>query len=204
MPTPNPTLPYPTCYTPAASSEPRPFEYTLYMPDRLVYFGQHSDSDQLCIKFTRNYSKEAHEFCAKEGFAPRFRAMEHLPGNWYMIVMDNLNADYVNLATFISDHPGVLSSPEYGSLPDNIKQSLLKLHQASLAHGDVRDINILVKRTGLDGTFFLVDFEVGGGIGKARYPSFMNTVSVKRPDGVHDGELVHAEHDMEMLQYLYG
>jgi len=27
IPTPNPTLPYPTCYTPAASSEPRPFKY---------------------------------------------------------------------------------------------------------------------------------------------------------------------------------
>lgn len=33
--------------------------------------------------------------------------MEHLPGNWYMVVMDNLSADYVNLATFLSDHPGV-------------------------------------------------------------------------------------------------
>jgi hypothetical protein len=122
-----------------------------------------------------------------------------------MVVMDNLSADYVNLATFLSDHPGVPSSPEYGLLLlDNIKQSLLKLHQAGLTHGDVLDVNILVKRTGLDGTFFLVDFEVGGEIGIARYPSFMNTMSVKRPEGVRDAELVHAEHDMEMLQYLYG
>ena len=195
----NPTHPYMTSYTPAGSSGPVLFEYTECLPGRLVFFG-HSDKDGLlCIKFTRHYSKEVHEFCAKEGFAPRLHAIEYLPDGWQMVVMEDVRADYVNLKTFLLSN---VDPSQRDSLLGNIRRSLVKLHQAGFVHGDIRDVNILVEESGLDGTFLLVDFEMGGEIGKAVYPPLMNTTSVTRPGGVWENELVLAEHDMAMVDFF--
>ena len=54
-----------------------------------------------------------------------------------------------------------------------------------------------MKEKGLDGTFFLIDLEMGGEIGKALY---LNTKTVKRPDGVWNHQPVRAE---AMLNYFY-
>jgi len=75
---------------------------------------------------------------------------------------------------------------------------LSDLHQEGWVHGDIRDSNIMVKKSSPFETFQLVDFDWSGRIGEARYPLDVNTTSVKRPDAVAGGELIKAEHDIEM------
>ena len=198
-PIPNPTFPYPTSYTPAGSSGPRSFKYTESVPGQLHFFGRSDTDERLCIKFTRYYSKEVHEFCAKEGFAPSLHAMECLPDGWYMVVMDDVRVDYVDLATFLRN---VTELARFRSILDNIRRRLVKLHQAGLAHGDIRDATIFASNTGLNDNFLLVDFTTSGEIGKAVYPLFVNRIMVTRPEEVRDNQLVLAEHDMHMLDIL--
>jgi hypothetical protein len=53
--------------------------------------------------------------------------------------------------------------------------------------------------------FKLVDFDWSGKIGEIRYP--MNVFrgdSLWRPDGAEDGQLVLAEHDIQMLHVSTG
>ena len=40
-------------------------------------------------------------------------------------------------------------------------------------------------------------------IGIARYPMGVNKKTVRRPDGVRDGELITVEHDQEMVRNLF-
>jgi hypothetical protein len=67
-------------------------------------------------------------------------------------------------------------------------------------HGDVRDANVMVKkdRSG----WKLVDFDWSGKIGQVRYPMNVNH-ELRRPEGANDGNLILADHDIEMLDYLF-
>ncbi|KAG1887287.1 hypothetical protein F4604DRAFT_1675279 [Suillus subluteus] len=88
-------------------------------------------------------------------------------------------------------------------LPDEIAQKLEYLHQNGLVHGDIRDINIMVKKDGSSG-IKLVDFDWSGKIGEIRYP--MNVYRGEhlwRPDGAEDGQLIMAEHDVQMLRAIF-
>ncbi|KAG2125665.1 hypothetical protein DEU56DRAFT_715527, partial [Suillus clintonianus] len=76
---------------------------------------------------------------------------------------------------------------------------LQSLHQEGYVHGDIRDMNVMVKRDRSTG-FKLVDFDWSGKIGEIRYP--MNVYRggrLWRPDGADDGQLILAEHDVQML-----
>ena len=61
----------------------------------------------------------------------------------------------------------------------------------------------MVERDGLG--FMLLDFDWAGKIGEAKYP--MNVYvgpDLWRPNEVCDGELIRAEHDLQMLNALFG
>ncbi|OAX42201.1 hypothetical protein K503DRAFT_797388 [Rhizopogon vinicolor AM-OR11-026] len=62
---------------------------------RLIFFGKTDDAARrkLCIRFVRDYSREAHEFCAEKGHTPELIAYNHLPAGWIMVVMDVLDID---------------------------------------------------------------------------------------------------------------
>jgi hypothetical protein len=50
----------------------------------------------------------------------------------------------------------------------------------------------------------LFDFEWSGEIGKVRYPMNVGRgPGLERPAGVIDGELILADHDMDMLQIMF-
>ena len=68
-------------------------------------------------------------------------------------------------------------------------------------HGDVRDINIMVKKNGGMG-FKLVDFDWSGRIGKVRYPIYRGS-RLWRPLEAEDGRLSKVDHDIEMLNVLF-
>ena len=60
----------------------------------------------------------------------------------------------------------------------------------------IRSTNIIVVKMsdGLDGSFYLVDFDWSGRMGQVQYPDDLNMTTVQRPDGVVDGGLVDARY----------
>jgi serine/threonine protein kinase len=162
----------------------------------LIFFGtlQEDPTVQICIKFARRYSKEAHLHCAESGFAPKLRGFEELPGGWYMVVMDKL-VGYELLA----DLPDTDRLPR--SVFEAIGEQLKTLHARQLVHGDIRDTNIFVKND--DKTkFMIIDFEWAGVDGVVRYPPYVNYADIVRPDDARDGLLVKAAHDLAMLDVI--
>ena len=95
-----------------------------------------------------------------------------------MVVMDDVSDDYISLFNFIQDNPDLLSKDNEGIrnlFLQTVLDCLIQLHQAGLVHGDVRNTNIMVKKTGLDDlSFLLVDYDSGGEIRQVRYPQYEN------------------------------
>jgi hypothetical protein len=76
------------------------------------------------------------------------------------------------------------------------------LHQTGYVHGDLCDTNIMVRKNGQSG-FMLVDFDWVGKIGEVCYPMNVNTnPALGCPAGAYDGEVIKANHDMDMLQKI--
>jgi hypothetical protein len=160
---------------------------------KLLFAAQTTDKATICIKFVHRYSKDVHKRCASEHFAPALYGFENLPGGWHMIVMEMIGDDYCCLG----------ESSAYYSHYDEIMTKLVSLHQECLVHGDIRDTNIMVKKDGSPG-ILLVDFDWSGKIGETRYP--MNVYCGKRlwrPAGAKDGQLILAEHDIQMLDAMF-
>ena len=202
----NPTYPYPTSFTSDSMTQTFRYVRELESEYNFVFFGD-LDSDTadhraLCIKFTYQYGEDVHKFCADKGCAPQLHAVQRLPGDFYMVVMDDIGKDYIDLHSFVDDHPEILSSSAYTDLKKNIQQFLEDLHQNGWVHGDLRSTNVMVRRSGLDGSFLLVDFDWSGKNQEVVYPSFMNRTDMRRPVGVDDGEPILAFHDVEMLSYF--
>jgi serine/threonine protein kinase len=206
LPLHNPMVPYPCSFS--SSNFIRKFTYdTRGVGNNLVFFGQFQDADRqaICIKFTRQYCQQAHEHCASKGNAPRLHAVEEYPGGWHMIVMDDIREDYVSLYDLTNGEEMLYEAypGDRKLLSEDIAVFLLDLHQEGWVHGDIRNSNIMVKKSSPCETFQLVDFDWSGRIGEARYPLDVNTTTVKRPDAVAGGELIKAEHDIEMLEYIW-
>lgn len=116
------------------------------------------------------------------------RGFDYLDGGWNMVVMDVVSNDFSEF--------GYQTPALFGQMADR----LVRLHQA---HGDVRDVNIMVMQDGSG--FMLLDFDWAGKIGEAKYP--MNVYAgpdLWRPEGACDGELIKAEHDLQMMNALFG
>ena len=87
-------------------------------------------------------------------------------------------------------------------LPIDVVQvsgALSTLHDNGLVFGDLRSPNILL--TNRHRVQF-VDFDWCGKIGEGEYPSGMNAVDIKWPEGVVPGGLLRFEHDNEMFRRL--
>ena len=164
------------------------------MPDKLIFFGE-SDRTKVCVKFATRYSRDMHIQCASMGIAPPLRGFEALAGGWFMVVMD-----------WIDDVFEPLDASE-SHLTNELLELVLRkttlLHQAGYVHGDLRDTNLMVRKDGQPG-FMLVDFDWAGEIGEVCYPMNMNTdPALGRPPGAYDGEIIKADHDMEMLRKIF-
>ena len=68
-------------------------------------------------------------------------------------------------------------------------------------HGDIQNTNVMVRKDGSRG-IMLIDFDWAGEIGMVRYPANVNRIDVRQPDGAEDGELIRAEHDMDMWKSM--
>lgn len=191
---PDPSFPYPYSYTCTKTSSTCYFTYCHQMDStRLLFSAKTADGKTLCIKFVCYYSKEVHQRCASGGFAPALHGFEHLPGGWYMIVMEMITDEYCCLGELSAPYPH----------HDAIATGLQSLHQERYVHGDIQKSNIMVKRDCSPG-FKLVDFDWSGIIGKVRYPvNVPRGDGLWRPDGAKYGQLILAEHDIQTLHAMF-
>lgn len=128
------------------------------MKPRNLFFGS-MDGIPICIKFVTRHCAEAHEFLAVKGFAPKLRNVERLPGGLYMVVINNVSTECVSLFNLIQGNRALLWSEHdichigRDLLSKNIWQCLVQLHQMDFVHGDIRIMDMMVRRTGLVSPF---------------------------------------------------
>ncbi|KAG2339563.1 hypothetical protein BDR05DRAFT_938849 [Suillus weaverae] len=200
--------PYPRSYT-TSTGQIQEFSYdkTQKLRDKLIFFGKtvgDAVGRKICIKFVRHYSREAHDFCASKGHAPELIAYKPLAGGWNMVIMDALDIDNGGFA----QRPGsyrplsVMSVLDRQPLKEAITSLIQELHNYNdgYVHGDLWDTNLFVRD---NKDFMLLDFDWAGPIEKARYPMYVNRITIRRPDGAWDGEKIVAKHDLDMLEYIF-
>lgn len=130
---------------------------------RLLYLAKTRRSGvekRIILKFAQRYAIELHDLCAKQGHAPTILAYERLPGGWLAVAME-----------YIEDSTSIASSDLFTHHRDRWTEELINLvktfHAEDFVHGDLRDVNILCKNDAI----MLVDFDWGGKVGEATYPT---------------------------------
>ena len=193
-----PEFPHPRYYTSLDGNNHECFRYIRTLGASNLLFVVKTDAgEQLCVKFVRTYAWTVHQQCTAWGIFPSLRGFNAVPGGWYMVVMDLLEG-----YECLYDIKYRLSHEEKKSLRGELRSKLTDLHKMNLVHGDVRDVNVMVRkdRSG----WSLVDFDWSGKIGEVRYPMNVNHgLGLRRPEGALDGELILADHDIEMLDHLF-
>ena len=161
---------------------------------KLLFSGRKQAGEWICIKFVRRYGKEVHIWCAGKGIAPKLMGFEVLPGGWYMVVMEYLDQTWVS---FDDDKVKGIKG-----VKERFAMAIAELHEAGMVHGDIREVNVMVKEGG-EG-FKLVDFDWAGIFGEVRYPRHINKVAeLGRPEDVLDGELILMKHDLSMMEKMF-
>ncbi|KAF9477289.1 hypothetical protein BDN70DRAFT_862125 [Pholiota conissans] len=178
----------------------RSFVYDSTIEDKRLFHAHLDDDTRVCVKFSRHYSEAAHRAAAELGLALKLYAVNEVYG-WFMIVMEDVSEDYQTLWD--------LKALGKGYSIDDIRRLMLDklsaLHNRQFVHGDVRDVNILVRKDGAAGegpVIMLVDWDWAGVVGKARYPHSMSSASIRRPNEAVVGGLIAAQHDMDMVVFL--
>lgn len=191
-------FPYKNSYTDAASTI-QTFTYTRAFSedDKYVYFGTTNIKEKIVIKFIKpgRYSEDAtevHRFAAEHGFAPSLLAVEPLPAEWVMIIMQDLSDRYHEFSGHNDSTPSVKNA---------LNEAIKTLHSANYVHGDLRAANILVHddRSSVQ----IIDWDWSGIVGTATYPTRVNTTQMWRPDTVEGGGKITADHDLEMIAHRF-
>lgn len=194
-------FPYPTTFIPLlgpSKGEQVEFSYTKDVGDNtLIFTGQTKNMGQIWIKFVRRYGKEVHQWCLERGLAPKLLGFEKLAGGWLMVVMEHLDEPWVHLSN--TDNPW-----SHAELKGPIQAVITQLHEEGcMVHGDIRETNIMVKKTG-GSDFMLVDFDWAGRIGEVKYPKFLSPdPAIGRPAAAEDCTPILPEHDDHMLQHAF-
>jgi hypothetical protein len=189
----DPQFPDPRTYRSLETETTVNFKYLCQIDEKkLLFIGENDNGERICIKFVRRYSQAAHEKCAEMGIAPKLRGFEDIGARWKTVIMDALDEEYKPF--------------DKNNLPadgrEHIRARLVELHQANLVHGDVRDVNIMVRKDGKPG-LMLVDFDWSGIIGQVCYPIGVNKIDLWRPDDVSDGLLMKSDHDIAMFDHIF-
>ncbi|KAG6884517.1 hypothetical protein C0993_010440 [Termitomyces sp. T159_Od127] len=181
------------------------FTYGRRLPEKLVFCvtvnDPHGEIQERLVKFTNQYSYDAHVHLSKLNLSPRIRAMNPISTDWTAIVMDNLELPTLFDLKVKTD----ISKEDRDKVRNKVRGIVQELHEGGFVHGDVRDTNILVDPASLhtaDVMVFLIDFDWAGAAGDARYPNDINTQTLEWPKGVKGGELILSEHDLELVKNL--
>jgi len=185
-------FPYP-CHYVDETGERVSFTYDRRLDDsKLLFLATASaKGPRLFIKFTRQYGKDAHRVCSDARVAPHLYDVVSLPGDWFMVVMENLDPD-----TF--DH---VSGCDL-DLETKVRNAVGILHDHGFVHGDLRDCNMICTMDG-ERRVLLLDFDWAGKPGEALYPMSLNRQTVRRPVGACGGQTIRTEHDHAMIDLLF-
>jgi hypothetical protein len=169
------------------------FKYDNQIGDKLVFLAHLTGTypqivaNDIIIKYTRNYFRDAHTLCYSiNESAPKLYAHSELPSGWHMLVMERVEGNYFKERQ---------ESPENKQRLINVIQ---ELHQANFVHGDLRANNIIVSNNRV----CLLDFDWSGIENVTKYPGFMNHSDIDWADGASDGLVLHRNHDLYMLSKL--
>ncbi len=217
-------FPFRDFYT-GSDDTPHQFEYVSAIDDKRI-FRVSENGTRLCVKFSKRYSVEAHKVAHAAGFAPKLIAM-NMVYDWIMVVMEDKTEEYSNTMWDIKRakseekgktktkgkkkaaekqavepfHTPALSLEE---ARDEVKAKLTHLHDEGFVHGDLRDVNVIVRNEGVSGDgpgILIVDWDWAGREGQVTYPRGINT-QVARPASALAGEEIKAEHDVWMAERL--
>ncbi|KAJ3988863.1 hypothetical protein F5890DRAFT_1402218, partial [Lentinula detonsa] len=172
------------------------FEYIRQVPDKRVFHASLEDGTPLFVKFSRRYGEVTHHAAHDAGLAPRLLSVENVHG-WYVVAMEDLSKDYVTLAE--------ISDDSYFSLLPEVHEAVCKLHALGHVHGDIRPINILVKKPDVEPAkprIVFVDWDWSGESGKVCYPHSMNP-EIKRSESAFAGAEIKPSHDLDMVSFCY-
>lgn len=152
---------------------------------RLLYTAKSPGTDELIlIKFVRRYSIDLHHFCAKAGHAPSILGYQRLPGGWFAVAME-----YVKPDTSIAE------STHRVRWKQELENLMKSFHAENLVHGDLRDANIICRGDSV----MLVDFDWGGKVGEASYPTL--ALNSELLDGrVTDDLMISISDDVRVLR----
>lgn len=175
------------------------FTYTVALEDKRVYRALVDETKApIFIKYALRYCEAAHDVASRLGFSPKLLSIGRVQ-EWWMVVMEDVSEDYTTLAEVKSQ------GSDAQGIPSAVKQALQCLHQAKYVHGDVRDVNVLVRKPGRLSVdrpqILLVDWDWAGVSGEATYPIALNA-AVPRPDGAVAGAVIEMVHDDEMADWL--
>ncbi|RDB15242.1 hypothetical protein Hypma_004767 [Hypsizygus marmoreus] len=191
-------FPYPRSFR-DMNGEMVSFTYVRAEENKRVYHAKRDDTaDPICIKFSLRYSSKAHEVAYEAGYAPRLLAVERA-GDWNMIVMDDESDDYFTLVD-LRESGGV--SDRIENVRDEVRRALGIVHDQGYVHGDIRAINVLVRKTDAatgPGSVLLIDWDWAGRDGDVRYPYSINP-EIARPEGAVAGSLISRDHDLWMIR----
>jgi serine/threonine protein kinase len=113
----------------------------------------------ILLKFSRQYSKDLHQFCTSIKHAPELLGFEMLPGGWFGVAME-----YLPSAERILESKNLANHGE--KWLEDIDNVVTAFHAQGYVHGDLRPPNFIV-----DGeTLLLVDFDWGGMEMEATFP----------------------------------
>ncbi|KAJ3737297.1 hypothetical protein DFJ43DRAFT_987530, partial [Lentinula guzmanii] len=172
------------------------FEYIRQVPDKRVFHASLEDGTPLFIKFSRRYGEVTHHAAHDAGLAPRLLSVENVHG-WYVVAMEDLSKDYITLAEISDDF--------YLSLLPEVHEAVCKLHARGHVHGDIRPVNILVKKPDVETAkprIVFVDWDWSGESGKVCYPHSMNP-EIKRSESAFAGAEIKPSHDLDMVSICY-
>ncbi|KAH9041965.1 hypothetical protein EDB84DRAFT_1473900 [Lactarius hengduanensis] len=128
--------------------------------DRNLYIAQlETSDDEVIVKFTRHYSIELHDFCARRGHAPTILGFGSIPGGWYVTAM-------VYISSSMSPSQSSLRGRLRDKWDNDLRELVKAFHDEGLVHGDLREPNMVC--SGED--VMLLDFDWGGRVGEASYP----------------------------------
>ncbi|KAJ2936627.1 hypothetical protein H1R20_g456, partial [Candolleomyces eurysporus] len=158
---------------------------------------QPATTKEILVKFSKTYSIELHDYCFEQGHAPRVYGFERLPGGWYGIAMEYLE-DTVSL--------------DRSHLKDEVMRLMKGFHDKDLVHGDLRSANIRVRPRDEarvqegeeDKQFWVIDFDWGGKVGEAKYPTFLlNEALTRGRDHPEGGLKIYKDDDERVVRDMF-
>jgi hypothetical protein len=192
-------FPYPDDYIGPDGNEVK-FTYNSRVDDgKLMFIATTTEGLKIFIKFTRRYSLEAHQLCAKPTAAPTLYGFQRLYGGWFMAIMEYLDPETYEHLKPRTDNTDRLVA--------EVKLAVEVLHEGGYVHGDIRRGNTMTRRhwsyeKGAKNVL-LIDFDWAGLEGQARYPANINYETIRRPQDARYNNLITKEHDNIMVEYLF-